>query len=615
MKRTPAKRSEMIAAQRKGAILVTIVVGIVIFSSLAAIMLSLFKSSNLGLLSTYAATKAAFLAESGYRYVAGQYLQGNTQPDPEAAKNDRLRNMNGQTYTLLNNGGAYNLIIYPFYYEVGTAAAQFATSINLMFPGTQPTGFNIPSSGSLAIFSSITGDYRIYTYASVSNAGGSYNFNVLSPALQENAPSGRSVAPVCYPSSNQTVTSGGSLVLGPVNGVLPARFGAFDIANQGNVSGDWNNVYLYGNLDTATNTLSDVTVLGNPTAAFSVTVTSATPIVVHTAATINSTGTSDGTSSLFSRTAVLGDRRGGNSNDANNNPGIPFSEQGDNSATFDQNWTESGNIEAKLANNGPSGNPAIVIKGLQGTLGLDWQGNPLLPNFAAIWSSTGLLSYNLQVKVNIDLQGGHGNWYMEGISFRLDTASNNSYGFSFYKSSSDINNHPPSWVSTLGPSFDSLLQSGQVYAVLWKEVGGTYTLLRSQLLSATPPTLLDGSGNLKAYSTLIVKVDEQFGAGGVRENHISAYIQRPYDGAGTPQVYPVGSLIWDYSSFLPLWNSDTTPIVDNSLTSANFNTRMPNEIGLHSYYDSNAGNDQFFDDFSMQVIAPAAGPSNPIPGM
>jgi hypothetical protein len=46
---------------------------------------------------------------------------------------------------------------------------------------------------------------------------------------------------------------------------------------------------------------------------------------------------------------------------------------------------------------------------------------------------------------------------------------------------------------------------------------------------------------------------------------------------------------------------ESNKIIDGTLTSENFDTGRPVEIGIHAFYDSPAANDQFFDDFGMVI--------------
>ena len=126
--------------------------------------------------------------------------------------------------------------------------------------------------------------------------------------------------------------------------------------------------------------------------------------------------------------------------------------------------------------------------------------------------------------------------------------------------------------------------------VLWKKESGAYSLLAYKLLIESDVVI--ENGELKPWSTIIVQVFEVDDSG--RENRIFGYIQ----GTGS---YPRNTINWNYGNFVALTNIQ--PFPDSSLTSSNFEALRPAEIGIHAYYDSPASNDQFFDNFAMNVLS------------
>lgn len=230
-----------------------------------------------------------------------------------------------------------------------------------------------------------------------------------------------------------------------------------------------------------------------------------------------------------------------------------------------------------------------------------WKTNPDNPDLAQAWSSNSeLLSYEVQVKVKIETMGSHGNYFMHGISFRLspqnpdwDDDTIQSYGISYFKAANS------SWPFNvdLGSSFNSIMNNS-VYIVLWEKLSSndTLTLLDYRRLT-TSDDVIDGSGNLEDWSTILLKLEEKFdGPGGARQNHISGFVQGE-------DTIPLGTIDWDYDHYNSVqWHThDPQPVTDSSLTTAGFSTSKPDEIGLHAFYDSVSSNKQYFADFSLKL--------------
>jgi hypothetical protein len=338
---------------------------------------------------------------------------------------------------------------------------------------------------------------------------------------------------------------------------------------------------------------------------------------------------------------------------------IGFDEDGD--TALDTTWDPGTGTDAAIVSTGPSGgDTALQFKGKEGMINLKWGGNPDAPDLVAAWDNNNqLLGYAMQAKVNVEAEGGKGDYYMMGLSFRLDTKGNldpdddDSYGISFFKSVAS-DKKAPSWITSAAFSTFSSLRDGNVYAVLWEKIDGTYALIDHRRMTVLYGVIDDGA--LKAWSTILVKVDEAYsGSDGTRENHIYVYVQ------GTDEN-PRGRRSWDYNIFNPVlwsdysvhavWHANTAyeegdvvrpsprnghcyvcigsgtsdssspswpvardaavtdgtvvwresnKIIDGTLTSENFDTERPSEIGVHAFYDSPAANDQFFDDFGMVI--------------
>jgi len=338
----------------------------------------------------------------------------------------------------------------------------------------------------------------------------------------------------------------------------------------------------------------------------------------------------------------------------------------DSDSSLDTSWNVAPGTVVSIVNTGPSGGPALQFKGDSSAISLNWQGSATAPNLLSLWNSQGqLLGYTIQVKININSEGGKGRHYLVGLSFRVDndpdSETGNAYGLSYFRSyGTDKDNQKPAWIKSAAFASFAPISNGYLYAVFWKKIGGIYTVLDYH-----PLTTADGvvsAGELLPWSSLIVKVDEQFsGSGGSRQNHIYAYL-------ASASTYPQGTITWQLTNFTeilwsqyagipsraaaaayalgsvvvpspknghsylctqagtsgntaPTWPvnrnetvadntvvwTESNKLLDSSLTSANFDTRLPDEIGVHAFYDSNASNDQFFADFGMVAKGSGSG--------
>ena len=184
------------------------------------------------------------------------------------------------------------------------------------------------------------------------------------------------------------------------------------------------------------------------------------------------------------------------------------------------------------------------------------------------------------------------------------------YGLSFLKiyDCSDKDSLPDEFCSW-GLSPDTL------YVVLWKMVGGNYSLIDShQVVSGNIQ-----SGNLLTdWASLVVRVEEEYvldvngnrqdlnGDGfDDRRNLISGSMQ----GADS---YPRETIDWDFSLYQDIpWDSGAVnPIIDNSLTTETFGTDRPPEIGIHNFVNKDYVDKVYIDDLSMQFTPGSGSPSS-----
>ncbi len=265
---------------------------------------------------------------------------------------------------------------------------------------------------------------------------------------------------------------------------------------------------------------------------------------------------------------------------------IPF--DGSGGTLNANNWNTSGQAALDTTNklvsmnNGSYHNSPTQVS-------LDWtNANTTLPNLQTAWkSNNGFLTYEVQAKFN--LSTGNNRDVMGGISFRLKTqgdtniANDSFYGLSYVvcQGSGDLPTFCNGWTD-----------AGKTYIVLWKQAAnGTQTLLGKELASNVSPALVDWSGHLVDWSTLVVRIEEQIDPndGVTRENLIYAF-------AGDPTQSPKGTIAWDYTKFAAVpWgtyianaSSDCsgglkTFIKDTTFLTTNFNTTPQDEVGLHAF--------------------------------
>jgi hypothetical protein len=95
----------------RGAILLTLIAVMVVFSALSAVMITMFGSTSLGQATGSNVMRAYYLAESGFRYAASTYINAAD----ETARENLMLAMHNQEYTLSGNEGKFRLSVYPYY--------------------------------------------------------------------------------------------------------------------------------------------------------------------------------------------------------------------------------------------------------------------------------------------------------------------------------------------------------------------------------------------------------------------------------------------------------------------------------------------------------------------
>jgi prepilin-type N-terminal cleavage/methylation domain-containing protein len=127
-----------------GAMLITLIAAMVVFSVLGATMIAMFGTAALSQVSGNNSLRAYYLAESGFRYAAGAYINAANEDARETA----TAGMHGVPYSLSSGDGAFLLSIYPYYFKkVDSPVPGAPNELVAKVSGGLPNGGNfIPNS-------------------------------------------------------------------------------------------------------------------------------------------------------------------------------------------------------------------------------------------------------------------------------------------------------------------------------------------------------------------------------------------------------------------------------------------------------------------------------------
>ena len=213
---------------QRGAILVTLIAAMVVFSVLGAVMISMFGSASLGQAASNSIMRAYYLAESGFRYAASDYINAAD----ETARETKMKAMHNQEYQLAANNGKFRLMVYPYYYRV------------YEIPTANPQWLNTKVTGGYPLSS---GDYVNGSWIRI----GSDTYQILDASLilpdvvqftkkTGNWPgiaAGAEVTPACVPNSSAglSLTDHGDITIVKDSGAnaFPQRNGTFTVKIQG----------------------------------------------------------------------------------------------------------------------------------------------------------------------------------------------------------------------------------------------------------------------------------------------------------------------------------------------------------------------------------------------
>lgn len=180
-----------------------------------------------------------------------------------------------------------------------------------------------------------------------------------------------------------------------------------------------------------------------------------------------------------------------------NNPDSFFYNQ-DN---FNNSWEVGSGVAAAGTSTGPSEGLALMTSGsgsdTKSLIGLKWK------------TSSPPSTYYLQTKINVNPNGGHGDHYLLGLSFRLDSVFDplNSYNLSFYRNEGTYDSAwgwPASLVTALdgvggsGATATAVLSGDGVSTITVTAPGSGYTSAPNVIISAP------NTGNKNALATATV---------------------------------------------------------------------------------------------------------------
>jgi prepilin-type N-terminal cleavage/methylation domain-containing protein len=416
-----------------GNVMVGLVVTMLIFAVLAAGMVSLTSTSTSNQVTANSTARAYYLAESGFRYAASEYLNAPDFPVDNSVEDDRnmiLDGMHNVEFNLSEPNEKFRLRFYPFYYT--TAIAHNPGTTNLLvtkFTGFQPADLTVPATGKLEIRDSITGKEFIYDYTAYDSFSGTFT---LTSVISETINDEMIVKPVANPSGSSTMTQNSDLTLANAS-TFPARNGKFKI-----------NGIKYAYVFRNGNTLENITDAQDPSQAFSVSVDSSTDVVLEPFIRVVSLGTVGQHDLKATRQITYNVPL----------PGPPT--EGERVEFFDPFDDTSSWNAATLGSQGVvdiGGENVLKVTGTSFGFGvsdaslisIDWSSTTI--NFASAHLLAGnYLSYDTQTKIGFDtvpIPDDHGfdaqgvpTYYAAGISSRLDV-NVDFYGLSFLRGNID----------------------------------------------------------------------------------------------------------------------------------------------------------------------------------
>ena len=264
-----------------GSMMLNIIIIIVIFASIISAVVYMSSSSLRQAVSSNQGANAWNMAEAGYRFLSINYLKmtdinGNGNADDDKAA--YLSGVSGQTYVIPNTG-QFKLTVTPYWFYNAGAKVTNKKSISVQIPGNKPTGFTIPSSGTIQLGNANSG---IVPYTNVSLSAGVYTFT-LSNNMTLNA--GDPVYLVLNPTTlpaTQTLTQApgnNTLTLNLVNNTGTFTAAAFPVKDGLIQIGTETKLYRYSTAKAVGTVLTLSGLRHSDNSSFTTPVTSATNVI------------------------------------------------------------------------------------------------------------------------------------------------------------------------------------------------------------------------------------------------------------------------------------------------------------------------------------------------
>lgn len=255
---------------QSGSALIAIIAAILIFSTIAAALLPLVSSSGHQAVAQDHSEKAYLMAESGFRYAAGQYV--NAASDTE--KLQALEDLHNSFYS--TDQGAFALHLYAYFFEVQEAIPINATAIHTRARGAVPSGIEALAFQSNLSLMMTTGT-QILNVDRFSVTGSTVTFH-LAQQTQETISAGTLIFPAAAPAGSQSLVNGGTIVASDLD-MFPSHNGYITLAGRR---------LNYRYKDSAANRLVGVVDLND--ADMSLTITNTDDIVLNRHVQLVSTG-------------------------------------------------------------------------------------------------------------------------------------------------------------------------------------------------------------------------------------------------------------------------------------------------------------------------------------